>query len=267
MKKTTVYIILLAFLLGACSPFEKIAKNPDTAFKYEMAKMYYEKKDYSHAISLLEDIAQSYKGTEQSEDVLYMTAMSYMGQKDYYSASNYFSTYVKTFPKGKHTEECRYMIGYCYYLDSPDARLDQTPTIQAITALSEFIEIYPESKYLSEAAKLIKELQEKLAYKAYLNARLYYNMGNYLGNNYLSAVITARNAIRNYPNTKYKEELFMIVLRSKYEQALQSVVAKRTERFTDTIDEYYNYLNEFPKGKYLKEAQQIFKISSNFVKN
>ena len=39
----------------------------------------------------------------------------------------------------------------------------------------------------------MNELYDKLAYKEYLSAKLYYNLGTYLGNNYLSAEIIAKN--------------------------------------------------------------------------
>jgi outer membrane protein assembly factor BamD len=189
-----------------------------------------------------------------------------MGQKDYFSASEYYKTYVKTYPKGKYVIEAKYMIGYCYYLDSPDARLDQSATYSAIAAFQEFLDIYPESERVQDANKLLEELTNKLAYKAYLNAKLYYNLGNYLGNNYESAVVCAQNAMRKYPTTAYREELGMLILESKYEQAIQSVIEKRMERYRNTVDEYYNFINEFPDGKFRKQADKIFGESKKIVK-
>jgi outer membrane protein assembly factor BamD len=191
-----------------------------------------------------------------------------MGQKDYYSATEYYKTYVKTYPKGQYIAEAKYMIGYCYYLDSPDARLDQSSTYKAIEALQEFLDIYPESERVAEANKLLDELSDKLAYKYYLNCKLYYNLGNYMAiNNYESAVITAQNALEKFPETSLREKLSMIILESKYQQALQSVQNLKTERYRDTIDEYYNYINEFPEGDLRKEADKIFKESIKIVKD
>jgi outer membrane protein assembly factor BamD len=158
------------------------------------------------------------------------------------------------------------MIGYCYYLDSPDPRLDQTATINALAAFQEFIDIYPESERVPEANKLMDELNNKLSKKAYLNAKLYYNLGNYMGNNYLSAVITAQNALKKFPSTSYREDLIMLILNSKYEEAIQSIEEKKIERYRNAIDEYYNYINEFPTGKYRKEADRIFNDSKKNVK-
>ena len=115
------------------------------------------------------------------------------------------------------------------------------------------------------AQNAIFELQDKLVQKEIDNAQLYYNLGNYLGNNYESAVIVAQNALKNYPYTKYKEQLQMIILKAKYQEARQSVDEKKEERFREVIDEYYSFINDYPEGPNRKEADNIFKIASRFV--
>ncbi|MDD2286361.1 MAG: outer membrane protein assembly factor BamD, partial [Paludibacter sp.] len=148
-----------------------------------------------------------------------------------------------------------------------DARLDQTATRDAINAFQEFLDIHPESERVPEVNKLLDELKSKLVYKEFLSARLYYNLGNYLGNNYLSAIVVAQNALKNYPASDYREELSFIILQSKYQQALQSVEDKKTERYRDTIDEYYNYINEYPSGKFRRDAEKIYAESKQIVKD
>ena len=266
MKKIFFPVLIALCLLISCSDYQKLLKSDDAELKYNKAVEYFEKGDFMRASTLFDAVATYYKGTDRSETVLNYMAKSYMGQKDYISASEYYKTYVKTYPKGKYVVESKYMIGYCFYLDSPDARLDQTPTISAIAALQEFVDVYPESERVPEANKLLDELNNKLAYKNYLNAKLYYNLGNYLGNNYESAVITAQNALRKYPSTKHREELMMLILDSKYEQSVQSVEEKKLDRYRSTIDEYYNYINEYPTGKFRKQADKIFNESKKTVK-
>jgi len=266
MKKVPFFLVVFLLFLASCSDYQKLLKSDDAELKYTKAVEYFDKGDFMRASTLFDAVATYYKGTERSETVLNYLAKSYMGQKDYISASEYYKTYVKTYPKGKYVVEAKYMIGYCYYLDSPDARLDQTETLNAITALQEFVEVYPESERVPEANKLLDEMHDKLAFKAYLNAKLYFNLGNYMGNNYESAVISAQNALKKFPSTKYREELSMLILDAKYQQAVQSVEEKKIERYRSTIDEYYNYINEFPTGKSRKQADRIFNESKKIVK-
>ena len=85
------------------------------------------------------------------------------------------------------------------------------------------------------------------------------------GNNYLAAVVTAQNALREYPYTHLKEDLSILILRAKYDMARESVPEKKVDRMREAVDEYYAFKNEFPESKYLKEVEEIFRQASKFV--
>lgn len=265
--KNYLAILLVTLIAVSCSDYQKLLKSNDPELKYSKAVEYFEKGDFMRASTLFDEISRFYRGTERSELVLNYMARSYMGMKDYFSASEYYRTYVRTFPRGRFIIEARYMIGYCFYLDSPDARLDQTATHSAIKAFQEFLDLHPESERVPDVNRLLDELNSKLAQKELLSARLYYNLGNYLGNNYQSAVIIAENALKNYPANEFREELSFIILQAKYQQALQSVEDKKIDRYRDTVDEYYNFVNEHPAGKFRREAERIFADARKVVKD
>jgi outer membrane protein assembly factor BamD len=267
MKRYSLILVLSIVLFASCGDYQKLLKSTDPELKYTKAVEYFEKGDFMRATTLFDEISTYFKGTERSETILNYLSKSYLGQKDYFTASEYYKTYVKTYPKGKYVVESKYMIGYCYYLDSPDARLDQTATNDAVASLQEFVDVYPESERVPDAMKLLDELNDKIAYKYYLNSKLYFNLGNYLGNNYESAVITAQNALKRFPSTKYREELSIIILDAKYQQAVQSFEERKMDRYRATIDEYYNYINEYPEGKMRKHADKVFNESKKIVKD
>ncbi|GHT19101.1 outer membrane protein assembly factor BamD [Bacteroidia bacterium] len=240
-------------------------KSTDNELKYNKAIEYFNKKKYVQSQTLFEEISSYYKGTERSQEVLYYLAKSFYGQKDYYTASGYFTTYARTYPKGTYASEAKFLIAKSYYLESPDARLDQTITYQGITALQDFIDMYPQDSTVTEAVRMLDELNDKLASKQYLDAKLYYNLGNYLGNNYLSAIIVAQNALKEFPSTNYREDLSFIILQAKYAQATNSAAELRAERYQDALDEYYSFINEFPQGKNRSAADKIFRETNKFV--
>ena len=202
-----------------------------------------------------------------------MLAMTYFNQGDYISASHYFNVYYTTYPRGTYTELARFFCGKSLYLDTPEPRLDQTSTYKAIEELQMFIEYFPTSPRKDIAQNMIFELQDKLVEKEYLSAKLYYDLGSYTGNtsysstgnNYLAAVVTAQNVLRDYPYTKRREDLSILILRAKYDMAKQSVFEKREERMRDAIDEYYAFKNEFPESKYIKEVEAIYQDASQYV--
>jgi len=264
MKKV-VYFLTMIVLLSSCGEYNKILKSTDYEIKYSYAKKYFNAKQYTKSATLLEELVPIFKGSAYAEESLYLLAQSYYGQKDYQTASQYFNTYYSTYPKGEYVELARYYSGYGLYLDSPDPRLDQKQSYDAINQLQLYLEYYPQSERSAEAQKIMFELQEKLAYKELMATRLYYNLATYMGNNFLSSVITAQNALKNYPYSKYREEFIYLMLQSKYELALVSVDEKLQGRYRDVVDEYYNYMNEFPEGKYIRQAQRYYNYASKRI--
>ena len=87
-----------------------------------------------------------------------------------------------------------------------------------------------------------------------------------MGNNYQSAVIVAENAIKDYPYSIYKEALELLILKAKYHEADLSVEEKKADRFRDVLDEYYSFINNYPESPNRKEADDIFKIATKYVK-
>lgn len=249
--------MLLMMVLTSCGDYQKLLKSRDPEEKYQAALKYFDQKQYVKAQTLLDDVSAYYKGTERSEDVLAYLARSYMGQKDYASATEYYSAYVRNYPKGKYATEAYFQVGHCQYLDSPDPRLDQEITRKAISAFNRFVELFPESPYAEQAYREMSEMYDKLAQKELYNAKLYYNLGSYLGNNYLSCEIVCKNALKNYPSNKYQEDFNWLILQAKYQQMVNSFEELKLERARDTQDEYYNFVTEYPESKHRKEADRM----------
>jgi outer membrane protein assembly factor BamD len=266
------YFLIVVLLFSACGEYNKILKNPDWQVRYAYAKKYYNEGKFGRSVTLLEDIVSLTKGTADAEESLYLLAQSYYGMKDYTTASQYFTTYYKTYPKGEYTELARYYSAYGLYLDSPDPRLDQSQTYEAIRQFQEFLDYFPQSEKKDDVHNILFELQEKLAQKELMAVRLYYNLGNYVvgypfpGGNYLSCVITAQNALRNYPYSKFREEFMFYSIRARYDMAQESVDEKKNLRYRDVVDDYYTYMNDFPDGKYVKQVQKIFENSKNHIR-
>lgn len=269
MRKLLIFSILTicAIMLPACGEYQRVLKSTDPNVKYEYAKRLYDQGKYAQAASILQEIVSIVKGTEKAEDTLYMLGMSNYHTKDYLNSGAYLSSYYKRYPKGKYVEDARYYCGYGYYLDSPDPQLDQTGTIKAIEEMTNFLELYPTSPRVPEVQTAIFNMQDKLALKQLQNAQLYYNLGTYGGNNYDSAVIVAQNALKAYPYAKYKEQLEMLILKSRFQEAEQSVAEKKAERYATVIDEYFSFINNYPESSYRSEADNIYKIASKHVNN
>ncbi len=278
MKKYIAIALLTGAFFTSCGEYNKVLKSTDSDYKYEAAKSYFGKGQYTKAITLLEEVTTYKKGTQHAEESLYMLAMSYYNQADYITASHYFTTYYNTYPKGTYTELARYHAGKSLFLDTPEPRLDQSSTYNALQELQMFMEYFPDSPRKSEAQIMLFSLQDKLVMKEYLSAKLYYDLGTYLGNasytadrringnNYLACITTAQNILKDYPYTSMREDVSILLLRAKYKLGSESVLEKKEERMREAIDEYYAFKNEFPESKYMKEVESIYKDASKYVK-
>ena len=265
MKLNRIAILLCTVLMCSCSEYSKLVKSSDVELKLTKAKEYYEKKKYLETATLLEPCIVPLRGTEKGEEALYLMASSYFYNKDYISARSYFSGYTKSYPRGQYAEECKFMAAMCYYKDSPEAKLDQVSTVKAIDEFGSFIQKYPNSIHVAEATSKKQELTDKLAYKAYLNSKLYFRLGNYQGNNYKACIITANNALKDYPESIYREELAFLILNARYHEAVESVASKQMDRFRETVEEYHNFTQEYPDGQFRKNADEIYKVAQKKI--
>ena len=217
--------LLSAGVLTSCGEYNKVLKSTDSEYKYEAAKEYFAKGQNTKAATLLEDSVNILKGMMNEEEALYMQAMTYFNQGDYVTASHYFNTYYTTYPRGTYTELARFNCGRALYLDTPEPRLDQSSTYKAIEELQMIIEYFPMSSRKDQAQSMIFELQDKLVRRvSRLGQAVYdrpsYTWGNAVqaesGSTILAAVITAQNILKEYPYTKMREDLSILILRAKY---------------------------------------------------
>ena len=183
--------------------------------------------------------------------------MSYVKRKDYESAEHYLTNYLNTYVRGEYVEECNFMLAYCYYKDSPHYELDQTSTEKAIEQLNHCLTLYPTHEKAEDAKVMLSEMLDKLAQRELANATLYYNLGNYRGNNYRAAIVVSQNAMNDYPDCAYIEQFAFIIVRSKYKEAINSNAKKIYIRSEDAWDECYYFLNEFPETKHRKEVERM----------
>lgn len=258
MKKLSLLICLITVLASSCSKYNRLLKSTDFDEKYKAAINYYEKKSYVKAMPLLEELLTIYRGSAKGEKIYYYYAKSNYELGDYILAAYHFKVFARTYPNSQYAEECLYMNAYCFYLNSPVYRLDQSFTKDAIEQFQVFINQYPESSRREECNTTIDKLRGKLALKAFENAKLYYHIENYK-----SAIVAFNNCIKDFPSSGYKEECMYLILKSYYLLAEQSIDAKKPERYQLAIDNYAKFAETFPKSRRLKDAEGIVEKCRN----
>lgn len=260
MRNFTSIAFVFVLLFSSCSDYNKIVKSTDYEFKYKKALEYYEGGEFVRSSTLLKELINIVRGTSRADKVYYYFAKSQFGMKDYMMAGHYFKSLIKEFPRSEFAEESQFMVGYCFYLDSPSPRLDQLVTQNAIDALQLFINLYPKSTRVEEGTRLIIELRDKLVYKSYLSGKLYFDLENYK-----AAVVALSSSLKDFPDTKYREELMYMLLKAKYLLAVRSVEEKKRERLSSALDEYYTFVDEYPESKYRKEVEKYYATTAKLL--
>jgi outer membrane protein assembly factor BamD len=176
-------------------------------------------------------------------------------------AGSTFKTFIEQFPFGKHAEEANYMAALCDYNLSARPELDQDNTKSAIEGFNIFLNKFPNSTRAEDSRKRIVDLEDKLVEKSYLSAKLYYDMEQYK-----AAIVALTNSLKEYSNSKYREKMMYLKLNSLFQYAELSYKNKQKERYQATLDDYYSFMEEFPKSTYSKDISNIFEKTNKFLK-
>ena len=261
MRHLAYIFISLLVLSTSCGEYEKLLKSTDYDLKKQKAKEYYEAGQYVKTTEILSQILPRYRATEEAEELNWINSQSYYGMKDYASAGALYKSFTEQYPYGKYAEEATFLTAMCDYYISPRAELDQESTKAAIEGFNVFMNRYSSSSKVPEAQKLSKELEERLVEKSYMSAKVYYDMEQY------KAAITAlNNSLKEYTDSKYREEMMYLKLSSLFLYAELSFADKQKERYQATLDDYYSYMEEFPESKFSKEIGRIYEATARFLK-
>jgi len=253
-KNLRAFLFIIGLLLiSACNEYNRVLKSPNPELKYNKSVEYYENEEYAKSLPLLEELIRLYKGTEKGKKIYF-----YYCYTNYYlnymiAAAYHFKRFANTYPHSEEAEDALFMSAFCNYLESPVPTLDQAPTRQALEELQTFANTYPKSPLLDSANKLVDELRAKIETKDYLNAFQYYKIKRYK-----AAIVALENFQEQYPLSSFSEEVKLLVIKSYYYLAVNSIEEKKGERFEDGINAYFDFIDNFADGKNVNEAEMYY---------
>ncbi len=259
MKKGIFLSVLcLILVLGtACNrSYNKVLKNPDPAYRLEMAHKYYNEEKYEKAQPLFEEHLTLNRGVKNSEEVLFLYAYCFYYMKDYPMGAFYFQNFTKSYPRSTRAEEAVYMMALCYEKESPRYSLEQTNTHKAIEQYQTFANRYPNSDKIKEVNEAIDRLRAKLLKKAYEGAYLYYKIRQYQ-----AASVALKALLKDYPDIEDKDKIHYLVVKSNKLFADNSASSKKLERYEATAKECTVFREKYPESTYAKEVETIYHTS------
>jgi len=261
MRKNIYILLLIALTVTSCGEYDALLKSNDNELKKQKVYEYYDAGKYIKVTELLQQILPRYRATDEAEQLNWINAQANYKLLEYEVAEQLFNDFAELYPLSTNAEEALYMAAMCNYNLSPRAELDQSFTNKAIESFTIFMTRYPNSTRTEDCKAKKKEMQEKLVEKSYINARLYYDMGEFR-----AATVSLSNSLKEYPDTKYREELMFLKLDALYQTAQRSISSKQRERYQNTLDEYYSFIEEYPKSSHQMDVDKIYASTAKVLK-
>ncbi len=254
-------VLVLVCLISSCSEYQKVLKSEDTAAKFKLGDSLYQIGKYQKANTLFAQIVPKYKGKPQAQKLMFLYADSFYKMNDFYVAGYQFERFVTSYPKSEKKEDAAFYGAKSYYMLSPRYSNDQTETKDAIEKLQEFINLFPSSKHVSEANKLVKELDFKLEKKAFEIAKQYDHISDYK-----ASIKSFDNFIFQFPGSSLREDALFyrfdaackLAIDSKeYKNTADGIVKLRKNRLEQAKEYYAIFKKASSNSDYIAEAEKM----------
>lgn len=252
LRNAAIIVAALVAASACRSQFDTLLSSNDVDAKYEAAFKLFDKGKYQKAASLFESLSVLTNGTERDDTVQYYWGLSNYRFKDYYTAEANLTKFVESFPRSTFTEEARFLRIDCLYRQSLRYELDPSPTYTAENAIREFKVDYPDNKYSEALDKMMDDLSGRIDRKSYESALLYYKMDDFK-----AAHVALKNVLKANSDNVYREDVLYYIAKSSYNYAKLSVPEKQKERYLGFLDDYLNFVSEYPESAYSRELSVL----------
>ena len=197
--------LLLAAFLAACGG--GAAKEPalDTLSAEQIFKRgeftLEEDKDTEGAIRYFAEVERLYPYSDWARRALIMQAFTYHKAKEYEDARQAAQRFLDFYPGDEDAAYAKYLLALSYYDQIDEVGRDQGLTFQALQALREVIEQYPDSEYARSAILKFDLAFDHLAAKEMEIGRFYLKKGHYT-----AAINRFRVVVQDFQTTTHTAE-------------------------------------------------------------
>jgi len=227
-------------------------KSPKQAEKYRHNKWYrayYFRIDYDKCIELFQKLVYEYPFTKHLADADYYIAESHFKLKEYDVALQAYQDFLVRHPKDPRVEYAHYQFGLCHWNNHIKNPLrDQTETEAAVAAFKTYLALYPSGKFTADAQNYIKLGNKNLSEREVKVGDFYFQRKEFW-----SASLRYHYAWTEFPEAA----------KAEYAQYKEAVCLEKMGRTDNATNSFQELLNNYPKSKYLKEAEKYLNRAKN----
>jgi len=189
-------------LFGAPDAVEKKPIEDYTAAEiYQRGEYDLEQKDYESAAKWFAEVERLYPYTSEGKRSIVMQAYALHEARDFDGARAAAQRYIDFFPGEADAAYAQYLLALSYYDQIDDIGRDQGITYQALQALRDVIEKYPETEYARSAILKFDLAYDHLGGKEMEIGRYYLK-----GRHYTAAINRFRVVVENFQTTSHTPE-------------------------------------------------------------
>lgn len=196
--------VLLALTLTACGGGKKEAplENYTAEELYKRGELVLEGDGKpKEALTYFEAVETNYPYSEWAKRALIMQAFSHHKAKEYEEARTAAQRFLDFYPGDEDAAYAQYLMALSYYDQIEDVGRDQGLTFQALQAMRDVIEKYPDSDYARSAMLKFELAFDHLAAKEMEIGRYYLKRGNYA-----AAINRFRTVVQDFQTTTHTAE-------------------------------------------------------------
>ncbi len=226
-------LCLAGALLAGCGSSETLQTiSVEERFRHAMSL--FDDEDYLAAINEFNIITLQNQGSAYADSAQFFIAESHFRRGEWLVAATEYSYLKRSYPASPLVPEAQYKLALSYYNLSPKWMLDQQYTKKAVDEFQAFRDYYPANRHGPDADEKIKELNNRLARKAYETASLYETMEDYK-----AAGLSFDDVIERYHDTQYAPLAYLgkvrvLIARKRYEEA-RAELQKFYDRFPNSV--------------------------------
>ena len=254
--------VAAALAVWACkSQYEVLLASNDVDAKYEAAMNYFNTKKYARAATLFESMAMLTSGTSRDDTVQYYWGLSNYRNKDYYTAESNFARFAQNYPNSPFTPDAEFYRIDCLYRATYRWELDQAPTRACMTSIAQYMREHTgDYAHIQACQAMMTDLQERLDRKDFEAGRQYYMMEDYP-----AARVKLHNVLKTNSDNVYREDVLYYTAMASYHYARLSVQQKQKERYLTFVDDYLNFVGEYPESHYRNELDGLYRQVQTFL--